>query len=93
MDKYIIELPEEAEAKLNNLITEYGGFINKRPYSPGLGNHCRDCVYLDHNDKSTVGYGCNRPNHFWKHNSTRYKQKCAPACSAFIKREDADGKM
>ena len=48
---------------------------------------CKDCKYLDLNDKHSVGCRCHRPNHEWKRAVTSLKQPSGKACKAFESRD------
>lgn len=51
---------------------------------------CGSCKYLNLKDRSSVGYGCERPNHFWKNRATRYKEKYMKACSAYEAKDEKE---
>lgn len=61
------------------------GLIAKAKQSEKCGN----CIYLS-SEKRVTGYRCDRPEHFWKSEVTRYKQKCNKACKAFKPKENHD---
>lgn len=49
---------------------------------------CEHCKWLDLTDKTSVGYRCRRPNHYWRYKTSCRKYKWTRACKAFAERGD-----
>lgn len=98
----IMPLIERLSLAYNNTDDEYVVLENSQdswfilfdeadnPYEAKSKPRCKECKYLDLEDKKSIGYKCNRPGFHRTWESAAWKQKSAAACKAFERKEEDD---
>ncbi len=55
--------------------------------NPNIGvKKCKDCTWLDMNEKCSIGYVCKNPNKRFRTRTAHFKYGHTPCCSLFADR-------
>jgi len=77
----VIQSKYDAESDYYEALTIAIDVLKSRIKKPD--KTCKDCVWLNLDDKHTVGYPCMNPNKKWKHFASNLKYKGTRCCKMF----------